>query len=378
MSSNDQANSSKLTPETLAVHAGRPSRVPGAPLSTPITLSSTYVHTAAIEYGRDGNDGWSALETALAALDGGRALTFASGLASATAIASLVPAGGKVVLPQAAYYGVKGIFQALERNKLIELVLVDGSDTAAYIEASHGAHLVWMESIANPTMVVTDIPTITTAAKANGAITVVDATFATPLRQKPLEYGVDIVMHSVTKYLAGHSDLLLGAAITNSAEIYDQLFSYRHDHGAIPGGLETYLALRGVRTLGVRLERAEANALDLSQRLASHPRVTKVNYPGRVGDSQYEVAQKVLPDGASAMMSFELDATPEQVDSMLEGLNLITHATSLGGVESLIERRARYAPEANAGVPLTLCRFSVGIENVEDLWQDLATALAQL
>ena len=366
------------SPDTQAVHAGRPEHVPGAPINTPITLTSTYVHSSDVSYARDGNETWFALESALASLEGGHATLFASGLAAATAISSLIPVGGKVVVPQATYFGVKNIFVELEMRGAIELTVVPSADTTDIINALTGADLVWLESIANPTMAVADIPTIAKAAKAQGALVVVDSTFATPLRQKPLELGADIVMHSATKYIGGHSDLLMGVTVCASAENAQRMAAYRHDHGATPGALETYLALRGLRTLALRLERAEANALELATRLLAHPKVMKVNYPGLAGNSEFGLAQKVLPTGCGAMLSFEVDADPKSIDASLEKLNLLTHATSLGGVESLIERRARYQREADGGVPLNLIRFSVGIENVEDIWADLTAALNRL
>ncbi|MEN9679983.1 MAG: hypothetical protein RLZ57_1112, partial [Actinomycetota bacterium] len=222
------------------------------------------------------------------------------------------------------------------------------------------------------------IPAIAAAAKKVGALSVVDATFATPLRQKPIELGADIVLQSATKFIGGHSDLLLGAVICKSAEHSAKISSYRHEFGAIPGSLEAFLALRGLRTLAVRLDRSEANAIELAKRLKVHPKVLKVNYPSLEGDSQFEKAKRVLPNGCGAMVSFELDAKPEQVDQLLSGLKLISHATSLGGVESLIERRTRYDVEVQAGVPMTLCRFSVGIENVEDIWADLEAAIKKV
>ena len=369
---------SEFDDSTQIVHAGRPPHTPGASTSEAITLSSTYVQSADIEYGRDGNKGWAALELALSHLDGGTAVTFASGLAATNAIASLVPTGGTVVMPHAAYFGVKGIFGSLAEKGVLNLRFVDGADTSAVIEACAGASMVWLESIANPTLVVADIPTIAAAAYKAGVLVVVDATFATPIRQKPIELGADFVMHSVTKYIGGHSDLLLGAVISKSKEHATALAKYRHDNGAIPGSLEAFLALRGLRTLDVRLERAESNALELATRLKAHPKVTKVYYPGLVGDSQYEIARRLLPRGTSAMVSFELSASVKSIDEVLAGMTLVTNATSLGGVESLIERRARYEAELNAGVPETLCRFSVGIENVDDIWNDLETAFAKL
>ena len=360
--------------DTVAVQAGRPAREPGAPMNAPITLSSTYVHDATIEYGRDGNAGWVALEAALGALDGGRAVTFASGLAATTAIADLVPLGGTVVLSTVTYFGVRNIFERLEARGRLHLRMTPADDTAAVLAAADGADMVWVESIANPLMVVADVPVIAKGARSRGAITVVDATFATPLRQRPLELGADIVMHSATKLIAGHSDLLLGAVVCRDTAHADFLAAHRHDHGAIPGGLEAFLALRGLRTLAVRLDRAEASAIELAGRLSSHPHVKTVNYPGLPGDAQHERASRVLPDGSGSMLSFEVAGTVEQTEAILARLRLVTHATSLGGVESLIERRARYAGDA-AIVGPTLCRLSVGIENVEDLWADLDGAL---
>ena len=381
----ENSNYSKSVPiesnwreDTVAVQSGRPERIAGAPMSRAITLSSTYVHSANIGYGRDGSETWGALEKALGDLDGGHAVTFSSGLAAATAITTLIPKGGVVVMPNAAYYGVKQIFGALSEKGLISLRFVDGGNTDEVIKATDGAAVVWMESIANPTLVVADIPAITAATKKVGALSVVDATFATPLRQKPLELGADIVLQSATKFIGGHSDLLLGAVICKSADHAAKISAYRHDFGSVPGSLESFLALRGLRTLAVRLDRSEANAIELAKRLKAHPKVKKVNYPSLEGDSQYEKAKRVLPNGSGAMVSFELVGKPEQVDQLLSGLKLITHATSLGGVESLIERRTRYAVEAEAGVPMTLCRFSVGIENVEDIWTDLEGAIKKV
>lgn len=361
--------------DSKVVQAGRPEKIGGSPMNPPIVLSSTYVHDTDLAYGRDGNNTWGALENALGTLDQGLATIFSSGLAAAAAIADLVPTGGKVVLPNAAYYGVKNLFMRLEAHERVEIVLVDMSNTSEVIAATNGAAMVWMESIANPLMVVADIPTIAKAAKSNNAIVVVDATFATPLRQNPLQLGADIVLHSGTKMIGGHSDLLMGIAIAKSSEHSVYLSTHRHDHGATPGSLETFLTLRGLRTLSVRLEKAEANALEIAKRLSNHPRVTKVNYPALETDSQHKIAKQVLPKGVGNMLSFELEADEIQTDKILNSLKLLTHATSLGGVESAIERRTRWGAEAAAGVPMSLCRFSVGIENVEDIWRDLNHAI---
>ena len=356
--------------DTIAVQAGRPARVPGAPMNTAITLSSTYVHDASIEYGRDGNAGWAALETALGALDGGWAVTFASGLAASTALADLVPPGGIVVLPKVTYHGVRTIFERRAAQGRVVIRAVPAEDTAAVLSATEGAAMVWMESIANPLMVVADVPAIAAGARERGALSVVDATFPTPLRQRPLEHGADFVLHSATKLIGGHSDLLMGAVVCRDPAQARDLMTDRHDHGAIPGGLEVFLALRGLRTLAVRLDRAEMSAGELARRLAGHRHVARVHYPGLPGDPQHDLASRVLPDGVGSMLSFEVAGTAEQTEAFLSRLRLVTHATSLGGVESLIERRARYPGDA-AVVGPTLCRLSVGIENVQDLWADL-------
>lgn len=361
-------------PSTLAVQAGRPARHGGAAMNQPIVMSSTYVHDAEIGYGRDGNAGWTALEEALGLLDGGHAVTFASGLAAATAIAELTPVGGTVVIPTMAYYGVRNIFERFVANGRLHIRPVTADDLDAVLAAADGADMVWVESIANPTMMVADIPAIVDGAHSLGAMVVVDATFATPLRQRPLAMGADIVMHSATKFIGGHSDLLLGAAICREPGHATALSALRHDHGAIPGSLEAFLALRGLRTMALRLDRAEATAVELARRLSEHPGVARVFYGGLPGDPQHERARRVLPDGCGAMLAFEVDGTVEQTEAFLAGLRLLTHATSLGGVESLIERRARYSGDASVAGP-TLCRLSVGVEHVDDLWRDLDRSL---
>jgi cystathionine gamma-synthase len=343
-------------------------------MNQPISMSSTYVHDAALEYGRDGSATYGALEAALGALEGGSAVTFATGLAAATAIADLVPSGGTVVLSTVTYYGVRSVFQRLERAGRLRVRMVPAEDTAAVLGAADGADLVWVESIANPLLVVADVPAIAAGARERGALCVVDATFATPLRQRPLELGADIVMQSATKLIGGHSDLLLGAAICSDVAHAAAVAAFRHDHGSIPGALEAFLALRGLRTLAVRLDRAEASAAELARRLAAHPAVLAVHYPGLPGDSQHERAARVLPRGSGPMLSFEVAGSVAQTEAFLGRLGLFAHATSLGGVESLIERRARYAGDA-AVVGPTLCRVSVGLEHVEDLWADLDVAL---
>jgi len=204
-----------------------------------------------------------------------------------------------------------------------------------------------------------------------------DNTWATPLNFRAFDHGVDVEIQAATKYLAGHSDLLMGVLVTRAPELGEALRARRDMTGAVPGALEAFLALRGVRTLALRMERAQSNALELAQRLAAHPRVTRVRYPGLVTDPWHERASR-LHKGYGAMVSFEVAGTAEDAEAVCHRVELIVHATSLGGVETLIERRARYAVDAARGAPPTLLRMSVGIEHVEDLWADLSGALASI
>jgi cystathionine gamma-synthase len=226
-------------------------------------------------------------------------------------------------------------------------------------------------------MAVPDVPALAAAAHAAGALVAVDSTFSTPLNVRPLELGADVVMHSVTKYLSGHSDVIMGALVVRSAEFADELHNRRTRTGAIPGALEAYLATRGLRTLALRWERAQANAVTLAERLAGHPRVSRVRYPGLDSDPGHAIAARDHA-GFGAMISFELHGTADDAERLCNAVRLISHATSLGGVESLIERRARHEGDASFGTPETLLRFSVGIEHVEDLWTDLTQALDAL
>jgi cystathionine gamma-synthase len=224
---------------------------------------------------------------------------------------------------------------------------------------------------------VADLPVLIEAAHEAGAIVCVDSTFNTPLILRPLDFGADVVMHSVTKYLAGHSDVLMGVLVTRSESLGQALRTRRDFTGAIPGALESYLALRGLRTLAVRMERAQANAMELATRLLAHPAVTRVRYPGLPDDLSHERATR-LHRGYGAMVSFEVAGTADDAEKVCQSVELIAHATSLGGVETLIERRARYAVDAARGTPETLLRLSVGIEHVDDLWADLSQALGHI
>jgi cystathionine gamma-synthase len=360
MSHEPDAGRPPYRPATIAVTSGRPAHQPDNPLNEPLTMASTYVAGGDLEYGRYGNPTWAAFETALGDLEGGRCLAFASGLAAVSTILDLVGQGAKVVAPRHAYLGSIGQIADLEARGRITAELVDVTDTEAVVKACADAALVWLESPTNPALEVAEIAPIVAAAHEAGAYVVVDNTFATPLLQQPLSLDADLVVHSATKFIAGHSDVLLGAVVTRDDQLHDVLKKRRDMIGATPGTFETWLALRGLRTLHVRLERAQANAAELVRRLADHPAVGEVRYPGFGA-----IISIVLAEGAMA------------ADLLTRKTTLWVHATSLGGVESTFERRRRWKTEP-ATIPEGLVRMSVGIEDVDDLWDDLATALDDL
>lgn len=349
---------SDLRPATLAVHAGRPPHEPDQPLNVPITMASTYVAGGAKEYGRYANDAWAAFEETLGALEAGRALAFSSGLAAVATVLDLV--SDSVVVAGQSYLGTIGQLGDLEARGRLTTRLVDIADTAAVVAAlDEDVALLWIESPTNPGMALADLPALIDAAHQVGARVVVDNTFATPLLQQPLTLGADIVVHSATKYLAGHSDVVMGAVVVRDDTLWDVLKGRRDLIGAIPGPFEAWLALRGLRTLALRVERAAGNAATLASRLASHPAVTEVRYPG-----------------FGAMLAIVL-ASAEAADLVTHDTSIWVHATSLGGVESTFERRRRWKGESS-DVPEGLIRLSVGIEDVEDLWSDLRAALDRL
>ncbi len=365
----------KLHPESIVVAAGRPQE-PGAPLNTPIVPVSAYRHAPEENhYAReDVAPTVAAFEDILGALEGGTALAFGSGMAAISTALSGLPAGAVVVVPADGYSGMTWIFREYEQLGRLSVRRVDVSDLAAVTAACDGAALVWVETVANPLMTVADVPAIAAAAHAAGALLGVDATFSTPLVVRPLELGADLVMHSATKYLAGHSDVLMGALVTRSPELAARLHDQRTLTGAIPGVLEAYLATRGTRTLALRMERAQANAAELARRLAARADVQRVRYPGLATDPGHAIAARDHA-GFGAMLAFEVDGGAARAEQVCEAVRLVHHATSLGGVETLIERRARYDIDAGFGTPPNLIRLSVGIEHVEDLWADLAQAL---
>ena len=343
--------------DTYVVSAGRPERVPDAPLNTPIAPASSFIAGGPMEYARYDSPTSHALEDVIGGLEGGLATVFASGMAAANAAMDLVPMGAVVVAPSAAYTGVAVRLRELEEIGRIQLRIVEVDDTTAVVAACKGAAMLWIESPTNPMLQVADLPTCIAAAHTNGALVLVDNTFATPILQQPITDGADIVMHSVTKALSGHSDLLLGALVSTDPELAERIRTRRVLLGALPSAFDCYLALRGIRTLAVRIEKAQDNAQSITDLLAEHPAVSRVRYPGFGTMAAIEIAQ-----GSDA------------ADAVCENTDIWTYATSLGGVESLLERRRRW-PLESASVPENLIRLSFGIENAGDLWSDLKQAL---
>jgi cystathionine gamma-synthase len=364
---------SEQRPETIAITAGRPVVAPDSALNQPISLNSTFTAGGPIGYGRYGNETWTSLEAAIGALEGGQTLSYSSGMAAVSAVFSTLPVGAKVVASNQGYSGVMTLLGKLSAANKISATLVSIADTDEVIAALDGADLLWLESPTNPSLDVADLPALIKAAKSRNITVAVDNTFATALVQQPLLMGADIVMNSVTKYLAGHSDVLLGSLSTNSPVHFKALEDARKFNGSIPGPFEAWLALRGIRTFPLRFQRASENALELAKRLSSHPLVTRVRYPGLPSDPQHLKAKEFMK-GFGAIVSFEYAGDAAATDRVCDSSKIITNATSLGGVESLWERRRRW-PIESASVPESLIRISVGCEDVEDLWSDIDAAL---
>ena len=358
--------------------AGRPGVV-GQPLNHPIAAASNFLSgenaaaaqsgTPGREYSRgDGTETTEAFELAVGQLEHGRAVSFSSGMAAVSSILDQLPDKARVLAPDDLYQGAAAVFDYGARNHGWQVKRLPTTATDRWLSALQGADLVWLESPSNPMLEIADLPAICEAADAAGVAVAVDNTFATPLLQQPLTLGATFVIHSATKFIGGHSDLLAGMVVTNNDGAFDALLERRLLGGAVPGALEAFLCLRGLRTLPVRLDRAQSNALALAERLQAHRLVQQVHYPGLADHPGHELALSTM-SGPGSMLSFELTGSDTSTDIRLSRLELIATATSLGSVESTIERRAKLAGQEH--IPPTLCRLSVGIEHVEDLWADL-------
>ncbi len=390
-----------MSAETYVVSGGRPAHEHDAPVNPPIILSSTYRGAGTVDtvsdkvYARFANPTWEAMEEVVAGLEGGtHGLLFPSGMAAIASILDLVPVGSVILIPKHAYMASITMSKDLQKRGIAEVLRIDLEDTDSVIAAFEDAAartgvtpetvdyaapkvLAWLESPTNPMLEVADLPAICAAAKRLGVVTAVDNTFATPILQKPLSFGADVVVHSATKFLAGHSDVLLGITVTSNEDLYQAMLHHRITNGAIPGPVEAWLGLRGLRTLALRVERSVHNAQRLAERLSEHPAVEEVRYPGLPGSNGHELAKKQMHGGFGAVLCVVLRASDEQTQRVVEALRVWTPATSLGGVESLIERRRRHGSEPDS-IPPSLLRLSVGIENVDDLYQDLVTAIEQV
>ncbi len=372
-------------PATLVVTAGRPPSQLGGAVNSPIVLSSTYHsdpgealapdHTW--DYGRSGNPTWAAFEEAMSLLEGGPARVFASGLAAvAAAIGVLLERSAMprpvILAPRGGYYGTLMQLRKAAQNNYLSLREVDLTDTEAVLAELQPGTILWLESPSNPLLEIADLPKLIAGARACGALSAVDNTFATPLGQQPLTLGADIVIHSATKFISGHSDVLLGVVISATSALDQEVADYRRNYGAIASPMDTFLALRGLRTLAIRLERAQGSATQLATLLESHPAVFRVRHPSLPSHPGHDLAASQL-SGFGAILAIELaDAAAAQ--QFIGQCQLWVSATSLGGVESMLERRRRHAGEPDL-VPPGLVRMSVGIENVQDLWADLRQAL---
>ena len=367
-------NWDSLHNETKVVAAGRPDKKPDGPLNPPISLNSTFHEGGPIGYGRYGNESWSALEEAISSLEGGQTLIYSSGMAAISSVFSLLPHGAVLTASHHGYQGTTVMLKQMHESGRLTVRFVDLADTDATLAQIPGTQMLYLESPINPGIEIVDLPKLIAAGKAAGCGVAVDNTLASPMVQNPLAMGADIVIHSVTKYLSGHSDLLLGSTSTKDPALNARLEQARRYGGAIAGPFEAWLALRGIRTFSLRMKKSQENAMDLANRLVKHPAISRVRYPGLATDPYHERAKSFMK-GFGAVISFEVKASVEQIDLMCNSAKLITNATSLGGVESLWERRRRWKTESET-IPENLIRFSVGIENADDLWADIQIAMA--
>lgn len=362
----------QIKPESWLVSAGRGPE-PGSPINVPLVPASNFIIGGSRHYSRDdGTPTWEALEEIMGGLESGKSVAFASGMAAIAAVFAQLATGTVVALPDDCYQGVVGLAAEGEAKGRWSVKRIPVEDTDAWIGACGAADLIWLESPSNPLLTVADIEAVCKAPRKRGTIVAVDNTFATPLNQQPLAYGATVSLQSATKFIGGHSDLLAGIATTRDDALWHSLKRYRELAGATPGTLEAFLAVRGVRTLALRLQRAQETAAVLSEWLAKHPRVIRVLYPGLASHPTHAVAKRTLK-GYGTIISFEVAGGSGAADAVCRSVRLIRHATSLGAVESTMERRASLPGQEH--LPPSLLRLSVGIEDAGDLRADLDAAL---
>ncbi|MCS7208760.1 MAG: cystathionine gamma-synthase [Fimbriimonadales bacterium] len=374
---------------TKAIHAGlEPDPTTGA-IMTPVYLTSTYAQSApgqhkGYEYSRTDHPTRAALERNLAALEGVEyGLAFASGLAAENTVLNLLQAGDHVVATRDLYGGTYRLFERVWTKYGVEFSYADGDDLDALRRAFRpNTKLLWIETPSNPMLTITDLRAACELAHAHGALAVVDNTFATPYLQRPFEFGADIVVHSTTKYLGGHSDVVGGALCVRDRALYEQLKFYQNAVGAVPGPLDCFLVLRGIKTLALRMRQHCENARRIAEYLAHHPEVKLTRYPGLPNHPGHELARRQMHD-FGAIVTMELHGGVERAMRFLSCTRLFTLAESLGGVESLVchpatMTHASIPPEERdrTGITDALIRLSVGIEDAEDLIEDLEQAIA--
>jgi cystathionine gamma-synthase/cystathionine gamma-lyase len=374
--------------ETRAIHDGQEADTKTGAVIVPVYQTSTYQQEAVgkhkgYEYSRTGNPTRHALETALASLEEGKhALAFASGVAATTAVLSLLKAGDHIVAGDDMYGGTYRILEKVLKKWGLSTSYVDGRNITSFEKAIRkNTKLVWIETPTNPLLKIVDIQKIAKLSHKHGLILSVDNTFASPYFQSPLLLGADIVVHSTTKYIAGHSDIVGGAAVLNDQKLYDELKFYQNAAGAVPGPWDSWLVLRGLKTLAIRMKTHEENALYLAKYLSKHPKIESVYYPGLRSNRDHALAKKQMR-GFSGMLSFKLKGDRQAVDRLFANLKLFSLAESLGGVESLISYPAAMTHSSmpreerlKRGITDNLIRVSAGIENKIDLKYDLSEAL---
>jgi len=377
--------------ETKAIHAGQESDPSTGAVIVPVFQTSTYQQEAigkhkGYEYSRTGNPTRTALETCLAELEGGKyGLAFSSGLAVTAAVFSLFGSGTHIVLGDDLYGGTYRLMEKVFQKWGISATYADVDNPKSFEESiTAKTRLIWIETPTNPLLKVIDLRRLAATARAAQVLLAVDNTFASPYFQNPLALGADLVVHSTTKYINGHSDVIGGALVVNDEALYHELQFHQNAAGAVPGPWDCWLTLRGLKTLAVRMKEHERNASALAQFLSGHEKVTRVHYPGLKGTEDCRIASEQMR-GFGGMLSLELRGGLAAVERFLSGLKIFLLAESLGGVESLVSYPARMThaslPEQERrkrGITDSLVRLSVGIENIKDLRADLETALGRV
>jgi cystathionine beta-lyase/cystathionine gamma-synthase len=378
----------KLALDTLAIHAGQEPDASSGAVMVPIVLSSTFAQAGpgkhkGYEYSRSGNPTRQALESCIAALEGGEhGFAFGSGCGATTTLLHTLAPGDHVVSGDDVYGGTFRLFDKVMRPMGVEATFVDMTDPQRVADALRpNTRMIWLETPSNPLLKVFDMAAIAAVGKKAGVAVAVDNTFATPVLQRPLDFGVTAVVHSTTKYINGHSDVVGGVVVTSDARLAERLRFLQNAIGAVPSPFDCYMVLRGIKTLPVRMRQHVASASVLAERLAKHPRVRRVFYPGLPSDAGHALAARQMK-GPGGMISFDIDGGMVRARAFLERLSIFACAESLGGVESLAEHPASMTHASipaeirvKIGISDGLVRLSVGLEAVEDLWADIEAGL---